>query len=58
MNENISTKDLLNLILGNQETPTIEENKEMDLNEAISYFLNHQIQNSEETIKYYTIVYK
>ena len=55
MNENISTKDLLNLILGNQETPTIEENKEMELNEAISYFLNHQIQNSEETIKYYTI---
>ena len=55
MNENISTKDLLNLILGNQEMPTIEENKEMELNEAISYFLNHQIQNSEETIKYYKI---
>lgn len=55
MNENISAKDLLNLILGNQETPTITENKEMDLNEAISYFLNNQIKNSIETLKYYKI---
>ena len=55
MNENISTKDLLNLILGNQETPKTTERKEMELEQAISYFLNNQIKNSIETLKYYKI---
>lgn len=55
MNETISTKDLLNLILGNQETPKITESKEMELEQAISYFLANQIKNSDDTLKYYKI---
>ena len=53
MNENITTKDLLNLILGNQETPKTTERKEMELEQAISYFLAYQIKNSDDTLKYY-----
>lgn len=55
MNENITTKDLLNLILGNQETPKTTERKEMELEQAISYFLANQIKNSDDTLKYYKI---
>ncbi|CDE26510.1 unknown [Clostridium sp. CAG:307] len=55
MNENITTKDLLNLILGNQETPKTTESKEMELEQAISYFLANQIKNSDDTLKYYKI---
>lgn len=50
MNENITTKDLLNLILGNQETPKTTESKEMELEQAISYFLANQIKNSDDTL--------
>lgn len=53
MNENITTKDLLNLILENQETPKTTESKEMELEQAISYFLANQIKNSDDTLKYY-----
>ena len=55
MNENITTKDLLNLILENQETPKTTESKEMELEQAISYFLANQIKNSDDTLKYYKI---
>lgn len=55
MNDNISTKDLLNLILGNQKTQKITENKELELEQAISYFLANQIKNSDDTLKYYKI---
>lgn len=52
MNENITTKDLLNLILENQETSKTTESKEMELEQAISYFLANQIKNSDDTLKY------